>query len=69
MSFAFVNAIQTGDGLGLLYCLLWLSGDFVGTIIAILFYEKLFEPNVQEMRKKKREFQDKNIQSILAMTE
>ncbi len=42
LSFATISFIEKGDAEGLLYCLLWIAGDLLGTIVAIIFYEKLF---------------------------
>lgn len=42
VSFSLVSFIETGNAEGLMYSLLWFAGDFLGTIIAIIFYEKLF---------------------------
>lgn len=47
-----------GNFKGLPYSLLWVVGDTLGTFLAVLFYEKLFEPNVAYLRELKRTHQN-----------
>lgn len=60
-SFALISAIEKGNFEGLMYCPLWFAGDLLGTLIATVFYEKLFEPNVYYMRNLRRDYQNQQI--------
>jgi len=56
-----VSSALNGNFKGLPFCFLWIAGDFLGTVIAVLFYEKMFCPNVEHMRNLKRTHQNEQI--------
>jgi hypothetical protein len=51
---AIIPAVHSHNFEGFKYCILWLAGDYFGTCLAYLFYEKVFYPNVKHMRTLKR---------------
>jgi glycerol uptake facilitator-like aquaporin len=55
---AIIPAAQKKNYDGLKYCMLWIIGDLLGTLLAIAFYEKVFVPNVKHLRALKREQQN-----------
>lgn len=50
-----IMAASKGYYKGLAYFLVWVSADIAGAIIATLFYDNFFEPNVEYVRNLKRD--------------